>query len=89
MQTLVTFSQSTSTCTLPTGGNFCLGSFKVHISIRMIASLSSRRHILDHLAGTLKTSCCLNLALQTERHQEMSQLNDSEKPGDVINDLSI
>jgi hypothetical protein len=55
----------------------------------MIASLSSRRHILDHLAGTLKTSCCLNLALQTERHQEMSQLNDSEKPGDVINDLSI
>lgn len=78
LQTLMTFSQLTSICPLFTGGNFCLGHFKVHISIRMITSLSSCRHTLDQLAGMLKKSCCLNLTLQTERHQETSQINDSE-----------
>lgn len=78
LQTLMTFSQLTSICTLFTGGNFCLGHFKVHISIRMITSLSSCGNTLDQLAGTLKKSHCLNLTLQTERHQETSQINDSQ-----------
>lgn len=75
----MTFSQSTSICSLFTGGSSCLGSLKVHISIRMITFLSSRRHILDYLAGTLNKNYCLNFTLQTERDQEMSQLKDNGK----------